>query len=105
VGSYPETSMVIRLFFVHNLLVIPINSIICFLLRTGLECISFCLFLWYLFNFFIYLGSYGGSDKESLCDSLVRNTIAVYNTVITQVNTSGTITHQPIFAMISFLYL
>ena len=97
--------MVIQLFFVKNLFVIPINLIICFLLRTRLECISFCLFLWYLFNFFIYLGSYGGSDKESLCDSLVGNTIAVYNTVITQVNTSGTVTHQPNFAVISFAYL
>ena len=31
--------------------------------------------------------SYAGEDKETLCDSLVRNTIAVYNTVITQVIT------------------
>ena len=56
-------------------------------------------------HFFIYLGSYGGSDKESLCDSLVRNTIAVYNTVITQVSTSETIAHQPNFAVIYFSYL
>ena len=33
----------------------------------------------------LFLASYVGDDKETLCDSLVRNTIAVYNTVITQV--------------------
>lgn len=31
-----------------------------------------------------WIASYTGEDKETLCDSLVRNTIAVYNTVITQ---------------------
>lgn len=33
----------------------------------------------------LLLASYVGEDRETLCDSLVRNTIAVYNTVITQV--------------------
>ena len=70
-----------------------------------MDCIGFCLSCGIYLTFFIYLGSYGGSDKESLCDSLVRNTIAVYNTVITQVSTSETITHQPNFAVISFSYL
>lgn len=31
-----------------------------------------------------WIASYVGDDKETLCDSMVRNTIAVYNTVITQ---------------------
>ena len=38
-----------------------------------------------LFLLTLLLGSYTGEDKETLCDSLVRNTITVYNTVITQV--------------------
>ena len=38
-----------------------------------------------LFLLTLLLGSYTGEDKETLCDSLVTNTIAVYNTVITQV--------------------
>ena len=36
--------------------------------------------------FILILASYAGEeDKKTLCDSLVENTIAVYNTVITQV--------------------
>ena len=44
-------------------------------------------FLVFIVYFLLVLASYAGEDKESLCDSLVRNTIAVYNTVITQVRT------------------
>lgn len=47
------------------------------------------MFLVFLLSFvifgFLVAASYVGDDKETLCDSLVRNTIAVYNTVITQV--------------------